>query len=165
MLTPRLATEARMANAAASLEPPRCRILLAEDKLVNQKVARKLLEKLHFRVDMAANGKEAVEMWEKSPYNLILMDCQMLEMDGLEATQAIGAREDEDKRPRIPDHRYDCQRHARRPGALSAGWHGRLSFKTRQEYRPSERSGSLGWAYPCSRCRIVVNRSGLLTMI
>jgi signal transduction histidine kinase/DNA-binding response OmpR family regulator len=102
ILTPHRAIGAKVAHAAASPEPPRYRILLAEDNIVNQKVAGKLLEKLGFRVDMAANGKEAVEMWEKLPYDLILMDCQMPEMDGLEATQAIRQRESEDKRSRIP---------------------------------------------------------------
>ncbi|MDZ4798379.1 MAG: response regulator [Bryobacteraceae bacterium] len=64
-------------------------ILVAEDNLVNQKVVSRLLEKRGHRVDIAANGREAVEMWSQFPYDLILMDCQMPEMDGFEACRQI----------------------------------------------------------------------------
>jgi CheY-like chemotaxis protein len=69
------------------------RVLLAEDDIVNQKVAVRKLEKLSCVVDVAANGKEAVKMWETLPYDLVFMDCSMPEMDGYEATKAIRMRE------------------------------------------------------------------------
>jgi two-component system sensor histidine kinase/response regulator len=69
------------------------RILLAEDNAVNQLVAVRLLEKHGHAVTVAENGRKALETFDKEPYDLILMDVQMPEMDGWEATQAIRMKE------------------------------------------------------------------------
>lgn len=69
------------------------RVLLAEDNIVNQKIGVRLLEKCSCRVDLAANGREAVEMAGKFSYDLIFMDCGMPDMDGYEATRAIRSSE------------------------------------------------------------------------
>jgi CheY-like chemotaxis protein len=65
------------------------RVLVAEDNPVNQKLATKVLEKFGCRVEMAVDGKQAVEKWREAGYDLILMDCQMPELDGYEATALI----------------------------------------------------------------------------
>jgi len=74
------------------------RVLVAEDNIVNQKVAVRMLEKLGLRPDLAADGREALEMFGLVPYDLIFMDCQMPEMDGYAAAREI-------RRQEGPNHR------------------------------------------------------------
>lgn len=65
------------------------KILLAEDNIINQKVAMRMLERLGYHADIAANGEEVLQALKDRPYDIVLMDVQMPEMDGLDATRCI----------------------------------------------------------------------------
>jgi CheY-like chemotaxis protein len=109
------------------------RILLAEDGLVNQKLAMSLLTRQGHRVTIAATGKEALAALQRESFDLVLMDVHMPEMDGFEATQAIRAREQQSG-SRLPilamtasSSLHDTQR------CLTAGMDGFVAKPVRQE--------------------------------
>jgi CheY-like chemotaxis protein len=88
--TPPLVTRHSLMEVQAQ---SRLKILVVEDNVVNQKLLVRLLERRGYRVDVAANGREAVEATARITYDCIFMDCQMPDMDGFAATAAIRQRE------------------------------------------------------------------------
>jgi CheY-like chemotaxis protein len=87
-------------DAEKGIHPP-LRILLAEDNVVNQKLALRLLSQMGYQADLAKDGLEVLKALEGKEYDVILMDVQMPEMDGLQATREICARWTKDERPSI----------------------------------------------------------------
>ncbi len=97
---------AREASTTATLDPRMAerhplRLLLAEDNVVNRKLALRILQQMEYRADLASNGIEAVEAVGLRPYDVVSMDVLMPAMDGLDATRAIVDRLAVDRRPRI----------------------------------------------------------------
>lgn len=93
-LQPPLVADTTTSYAPVTGNKPRPeRILVAEDNVVNLELVKAMLECENFQADTVINGREAVEAWTQTPYDLILMDCQMPELDGYEATRTIRDRE------------------------------------------------------------------------
>ena len=89
-------------HTVAEVAHRRARILLAEDNVINQKVAQSILSKLGYKADIVANGLEAVRALELMNYDLVLMDCQMPEMDGFAATAVIRDRSSKVHNHKVP---------------------------------------------------------------
>jgi len=119
------------------------RILLAEDNAVNRKVALRLLDQLGYRADVASNGLEALEALERQHYDVVLMDVQMPELDGLDASRQICERWPAETRPRIvamtanamPEDRAAC---------FAAG----MDDYVAKPIRPNELAVALSRAHP-----------------
>lgn len=107
-------------------------ILLAEDNLVNQIVTQRMLDKLGYRADVAANGIEVLQALERQHYDVVLMDVQMPEMDGLKATQAIRQKWPNREQPVIIAMTA-CALKGDREICLAAGMDGYISKPTKKE--------------------------------
>jgi CheY-like chemotaxis protein len=108
------------------------RILLAEDNLVNQKVALRILQQMGYRADVAGNGLEVIEALQRQRYDIVLMDVQMPEMDGLAATRHICAEWSATERPKILAMTANAMKEDK-DECIAAGMDGYLSKPVRVE--------------------------------
>lgn len=154
-------TQPRRITTSLSLTPPinaqlgqqhPLRILLAEDNLVNQKVALQMLQRLGYRADRVANGLEVLQALSQQSYDVVFMDMQMPEMDGLEATRQICQRFPQSTRPRIIAMTANAMQ-GDREMCLNAGMDDYLSKPVRLEEleKALQRCGSDSKPLPTSR--------------
>ena len=136
--TTRSAPKRKAASGADIAIDRRLHILVAEDNIVNQKLALRLLERLGYAADLAGNGIEAIAAIEDKHYDVVFMDVQMPEMDGLEATRRIVARWDRGSRPTIVAMTANAM-DGDREMCLAAGMDDYLS----KPIRPEELAGAL----------------------
>ncbi|MBI4906991.1 MAG: response regulator [Acidobacteria bacterium] len=98
---PTITPPVRATSVAGRFAAMGIRVLVVEDNIVNQHVASRMLQRLGARVDVAANGQEALDLLRALPYHLVFMDCQMPVMDGYEATERVRATPDRNQQVRI----------------------------------------------------------------
>jgi CheY-like chemotaxis protein len=114
------------------------RILLAEDNAMNRRLALILLERIGYAADVVENGREVIEAIDRATYDVVLMDIQMPEVDGLEATRRIRARWPDGARPRIVALTANAM-HEDREATVAAGMDDYLS----KPIRPAELTDAL----------------------
>jgi PAS domain S-box-containing protein len=157
---PAAAAAVAVTEQAARPVPGALRILVAEDNAVNQQLAVLLLQKLGYRADVAGDGTEAIEALERQPYDVVLMDVQMPEMDGMEATRRIHQRWPAETRPYIIAVTANAME-GDREACLAAGMDDYISKPIREEELAISITRSLGRRSPGPGSKAILDPAAL----